>query len=151
MENTDVANNIYLTIVGKNQGLISAGCCILTSIGNKYQIGCKDQTYVLQFEHAISRSHHAKRHPIKFCKPIDKSSPRLGIAITSNEELELLFDFYRASEYGGQEKYYSIQLTGAELTNIAVSYPHVLNHANDPAEEIITVVYRRIEWKQHIV
>lgn len=72
-----MANNIYLTIKGKKQGLISAGCCTLDSIGNKYQSTHKEQILVLQFDHAISRSQHTNHHPIKFCKPIDKSSPSL--------------------------------------------------------------------------
>lgn len=146
-----MANHIYLTIIGSKQGLISAGCCTLTSLGDKIQTGRKDQTHVLQFDHAISRSQRTQQHPIKFCKPIDKSSPRLGIAITHNEELELLFDFYRASDYGGQEKYYSIQLIGATLTDIAVSYPHALNHADVQPQEIISVTYKDIDWQEHIV
>lgn len=145
-----MANNIYLTIKGKKQGLISAGCCTLDSIGNKYQIMHKDQILVLQFDHAISRSQHTNHHPIKFCKPIDKSSPLFGIAITNNEELELLFDFYRTTQTGAQEKYYSIQLTGATLKNIAVSYPHALTHAENQPEEMITVAYKSIDWKHHI-
>lgn len=145
-----MANNIYLSIIGKKQGLITAGCCTLDSIGNKYQFGHKDQTFVLQFDHAISRSQHTCHHPVKFCKPIDKSSPLLGIAITNNEELELLFDFYRTSQTGAQEKYYSIKLTGATLTNISVSYPHALTHADNQPEEMISVGYKSIDWKHHI-
>ncbi|WP_370505636.1 type VI secretion system tube protein TssD [Serratia fonticola] len=81
-------------------------------MGNKYQIMHKDQILVLQFDHVISRSQYTNHHPIKFCKPIYKSSPLFGIVIINNEELELLFDFYRTKQTGVQEKYYSIQLTG---------------------------------------
>ncbi len=34
-----MANIIYLTLKGKKQGLISAGCGSLNSIGNHYQHG----------------------------------------------------------------------------------------------------------------
>ncbi|WP_411753826.1 Hcp family type VI secretion system effector [Serratia sp. (in: enterobacteria)] len=145
-----MANNIYLTIKGKKQGLISAGCCTLDSIGNRYQLKHKDQILVLQFDHAISRSQHTNHHPIKFCKPIDKPSPLFGIAISNNEELELLFDFYRTTQTGAQEKSYSIMHTGATLKNIAVSYPHALNHADSQPEEMISVAYQSIDWKHHI-
>lgn len=37
-----MANNIYLTITGKKQGLISAGCSTFDSIGNKYQAAHQD-------------------------------------------------------------------------------------------------------------
>lgn len=144
-----VANNIYLTIKGNKQGLISAGCCLHTSVSDSYPIGRKDQALVLQFEHIISRSQQTQYHPIKFCKPIDKSSPRLGIAISSGEELELLFDFYRTSEFGGQEKCYSIFLTGVTLTNISVSYPHAFNSVDEHPGEIVTVTYSSIDWQQN--
>ncbi|BES83096.1 hypothetical protein PEC302107_01960 [Pectobacterium araliae] len=144
-----MANNIYVTIKGKRQGLISGGCGTTHSIGNKYQIGHEDQIFVLQFDHTITRSDNAHHHPAKFCKPIDKSSPLLGIAISENEELELLFDFYRTSSNGAQEKYYSIQLIGASLTNVTVSYPHALTHADNQPEEMISIAYRNIDWKHH--
>ncbi|OTA20506.1 hypothetical protein Xbed_01310 [Xenorhabdus beddingii] len=38
-----MANSIYVTIKGKNQGLISQGCSTLDSIGNKFQMGHEDQ------------------------------------------------------------------------------------------------------------
>ncbi|MGJ0576946.1 type VI secretion system tube protein TssD [Xenorhabdus bovienii] len=38
---------IYLTLNGKKQGLISAGCSTLDSIGNRYQKGHEDQIQVL--------------------------------------------------------------------------------------------------------
>jgi type VI secretion system Hcp family effector len=80
----------------------------------------------------------------------NSANPLLGIAITNNEELELLFDFYRTTQTGAQEKYYSIQLTGATLKNITVSYPHALTHAENQPEEMITVAYQSIDWKHHI-
>lgn len=145
-----MANNIYLSVTGKKQGLISAGCGTLDSIGNKYQSGHKDQIFILQFEHAISRSQHIQPHPVKFFKPIDKSSPLFGTAISDNEELELLFDFYRTTQTGSQEKYYSILLTRAMLKNITVCYPHALTHAENQPEEMISVVWQSIDWKHHI-
>lgn len=36
-----MANLIYASIDGEKQGLISAGCSTLDSIGNRYQLGMK--------------------------------------------------------------------------------------------------------------
>lgn len=36
-----MGNLIYLTLEGKNQGLISSSCGTKESIGNKYQLGRK--------------------------------------------------------------------------------------------------------------
>ncbi len=46
---------IYLTLNGKKQGLISAGCSTLDSIGNRYQKGHEDQIQVLSLDHSMTR------------------------------------------------------------------------------------------------
>ncbi|MDY4323481.1 Hcp family type VI secretion system effector [Pectobacterium brasiliense] len=145
-----MANNIYLTLTGNQQGKISAECGTVDPIGNKYQIGHKDQIFVLQFDHSISRNQNINHQPITFFKPIDKSSPLLGNAISNNEKLELLFDFYRTAQTGTQEKYYSVKLIGAVIRNITVSYPHALTHAENQPEEMISVAYQSIDWQHHI-
>lgn len=99
---------------------------------------------------ATSTSSINQHQPVRFCKPIDKSSPLFGIAITDNEELELLFDFYRTTQTGSQEKYYSILLTKATLKNITICYPHALTHAENQPEEMISVTWQSIDWKHHI-
>lgn len=58
-----MANHGYMTITGKNQGLISAGCSSQESIGNKCQVGHKDEIMVLSYSHnmrilGISISRH---------------------------------------------------------------------------------------------
>lgn len=46
-----MANLIYLTLNGQNQGLISAGCSSLDSIGNKAQLVHLDQIMVFELTH----------------------------------------------------------------------------------------------------
>ena len=86
-----MSNIIYLSIKGKIQGLISEGCGSYASIGNKYQINHVDEIFVLQFDHSLSREYNVVHHPIKFYKPIDKSSPLLNAALSENEELSAVF------------------------------------------------------------
>lgn len=42
-----MAHPIYLTLTGKNQGLISAGCSSVDSIGNRYQAGHENEILIL--------------------------------------------------------------------------------------------------------
>ncbi|HAB6166476.1 TPA_asm: type VI secretion system tube protein Hcp, partial [Salmonella enterica subsp. enterica serovar Dublin] len=50
-----MANLIYLTLNGEKQGLISAGCCSLDSIGNKAQLLHLDHIMVYELTHGLSR------------------------------------------------------------------------------------------------
>jgi type VI secretion system Hcp family effector len=46
-----MANHCYMTINGKSQGLISAGCSTQDSIGNKCQEGHRDEIMVMSYNH----------------------------------------------------------------------------------------------------
>ncbi|MBC8949813.1 hypothetical protein Xets_02539 [Xenorhabdus sp. TS4] len=95
-----MANLIYATMKGKKQGLISAGCSTFDSIGNKYQTGHKNGILIFSFEHEITRMSNVNHRQVSFIKPINKSSLLLGVAISNNEELEIInstikiFHFY---------------------------------------------------------
>lgn len=145
-----MANNIYLTITGKKQGLISAGCSSFDSIGNKCQVGHQDQIMVVSFEHALTRGQNVNHGPVSFVKFIDKSSPLFGMAISNNEELELKFDFYRTSASGVYELYYSIIVRKAFLHGVSVIYPHTIDHSGHQPEEMVSVNYQNITWEHHI-
>ncbi|EIS70393.1 type VI secretion system effector, Hcp1 family protein, partial [Yersinia pestis PY-66] len=56
----------------------------------------------------MTREQNVSHHPISFIKPIDKSSPLLGVAISENELLDAVFDFYRTNSAGALELYYTI-------------------------------------------
>ncbi|CDH20094.1 MULTISPECIES: Hcp family type VI secretion system effector [Xenorhabdus] len=145
-----MANIIYMTLNGKKQGLISAGCSTYDSIGNKYQEENKDKILVYSVDHDISREQNVNHQPIIITKPIDKSSPLLGVAISSNEHLDCLLDIYRNSSAGGLEKFYSIKLTNATIKNISSHYPNSLSHNDMQPYESITISYDSITWTHHI-
>jgi len=46
-----MANHSYMTIEGKTQGLISAGCSTPDTLDNKGQVGHDDEIRVLAFAH----------------------------------------------------------------------------------------------------
>ncbi|MDE9466317.1 Hcp family type VI secretion system effector [Xenorhabdus bovienii] len=137
---------IYLTLNGKKQGLISAGCSTLDSIGNRYQKGHEDQIQVLSLNHAISRQQNVSHQPIQFIKPIDKSSPLLAMAIDSNESLNGGFIFYRTSQTGQLELFYEVKITEATITDISCVYPHSINDHDMMPYEKATLNYKSISW-----
>ncbi|CAM4044093.1 Hcp family type VI secretion system effector [Serratia silvae] len=144
-----MANIIRMKIEGKNQGLISAGCGTFDSIGNKYQAAHTNEILVYSAAHSITREQSASHHPFTIVKPIDKSSPLLGVSISENEELYVELGFYQTDHSGGLEKYYSIQLRKAFLSCININYPHSLTHEDSQPEEIISLNYRDIVWTHH--
>ena len=59
-----MANISYLSLSGETQGLISAGCSTLDSVGNKAQPEHKDQIMVYALMHSISRSQNVNHHEL---------------------------------------------------------------------------------------
>ena len=89
-----MASQSYMSITGKRQGLISAGCSGQSSIGNKCQLGHQDEITVLAYSHDMLTgndgsvaSGRGKHMPIMITKAIDKSSPLLASALHAGEEL----------------------------------------------------------------
>ncbi|AJJ57690.1 Hcp family type VI secretion system effector [Yersinia pseudotuberculosis] len=129
---------IYLTLNGEQQGLISAGCSSVESIGNRYQSGHEDQIQVLGLNHNITREQHVSHHPINFTKPIDKSSPLLTVSISNNEKVTANFVFYRVNSSGQMEVFYEVKLTGASIIDVSSSYPHsISDNESMPYERVL--------------
>ncbi|MEQ1976088.1 Hcp family type VI secretion system effector [Xenorhabdus sp. SGI240] len=141
---------IYLTLNGKKQGLISAGCSTLDSIGNRYQKGHEDQIQVLSLDHSMTRDQNVSHHPIQFIKPIDKSSPLLSLAIDSNESLNGGFVFYRTSSAGQLEFFYELKVTEATIVDISCVYPNSINSNDKMPYEKIPLKYKSISWN-HVI
>lgn len=148
-----MASHGYMSITGKRQGLISAGCSSLSSIGNKCQIGHEDEVMILAYSHNMvtgndggvsgDRGNHM---PIMITKNIDKSSPLLASALHEREEVECTINFYRTSPAGGQDKYYSIRLTGAKIVHVSLQVPHSIHMNDAEPQELVSIRYRDISW-----
>lgn len=145
-----MANIAYLTLNGQFQGLISAGCSSLDSIGNKAQIAHVDQIMILGLNHGITRDQNVNHQTFSFIKPVDKSSPLLGKAITENEILTCDFDFYRTNRAGNSELYYKVKLTNARISDIHLEIPHTITDSNSQPEESISLIYETINWEHCI-
>lgn len=142
-----------MRVTGKHQGLISAGCSDVESLGNKCQIAHKDEIMVLAYSHNMitgtdggfsgSRGKHL---PIMITKNIDKSSPLLANALHECEEVECTIFFYRTSPAGGQDKYYKVQLRGARIAQINLQVPHAIHMNDAEPQEMVSIRYREITW-----
>jgi len=139
-----MANPVYLTLNGDLQGLISAGCSSMASIGNKAQIAHMDQIIVLGLSHGLSRAQNVNHQMLVIAKPVDKSSPLLTKAITENECLTCDFEYYRTNRFGINELYYKVKLINARIANIAHNVPHTITNSQGQPEESVTLTYESI-------
>lgn len=148
-----MASHGYMTITGKEQGLISKGCSTPSSIGNKCQSGHTDEIMVLAFNHRmtnIGNIRHATHGPIQITKNIDKASPLLAMAMANREKVNCIINFYRVSDEGPHEKYYTIQIEDCEIAELMVQVPHaVLENQIEPVEQM-ALRYQTIRWTHHL-
>ena len=135
-----MANISYLSLSGETQGLISAGCSTLDSVGNKAQPEHKDQIMVYALMHSISRSQNVNHHELIITKPVDKSSPLLAKAICE-------FILYRTSKAGIYQPYYKINLSKARISSIDFDTPHAVLEKELEPQERIAFIYEDISWE----
>lgn len=139
-----MANPVYLTLKGDLQGLISAGCSSLDSIGNKAQVAHMDQIMVLGMSHGLTRAHNVNHLNLRIHKPVDKSTPLLSKAINENECLTCDFEFYRTNRFGINEMYYKVKLINARISDIHLSVPHTITDSGSQPEETVSFSYESI-------
>jgi len=145
-----MGNSIYLTLSGKEQGLISSGCLSIESVGNKAQPTHRDQIFIYSISRSVSRGQHVNHHPVVFKKPIDKSSPLLGIALNNNELLEAKFDYYRTSQEGMQQLYYTVKIYEATIAELSEINAHSIISTGTQPEKTVMLRYKSISWQHHI-
>lgn len=142
----------YMSIKGRSQGLISAGCSATDSIGNRCQAAHMDEIMVLSFSHNLSNVGNTERtthRPILITKYIDKATPLLAQALTNREVLECRINLYRIN-VGKHECYFKVELSGAIVVDQRMEVPHsVLLNAQDP-QEYLAIRYDFIGW-HHLI
>ena len=145
-----MALNAHLRMVGQKSGKIQ---------GSVTQKGREGTSAVIAMSHEIvsprdpaSGLPTGKRQhgPLTVTKELDRASPALRSALTSNETLttvDLLF--YRSDRTIGSEvQYFTIRLTNASIASIEMAMPN--NKHADLASletfEDVTFTYQKIEW-----
>lgn len=141
---------IYLTLEGDKQGLLSSGCSTVDSIGNRYQTGHENQIQIFGLNHEITREDNIAHHPVQFIKPVDKSSPLLGVSIADNEKLTAHFYLYRTNSAGKLENFYELILRDARIVSLSSSYPNVIDNPELVPCEDVRLRYGSISWAHKI-
>lgn len=147
-----MANHGYMTISGKAQGLISAGCSTQDSIGNKCQSGHTDEIMVLSYTHNMANIGNINKpthSPILITKNVDKASPLLAQALSTREEINCTINFYRVSSVGMQEKFYSVSINGGVIADLTLEMPHAILQNDAEPQEHVAIRYRDITWTHH--
>ncbi|HEP0304271.1 TPA: Hcp family type VI secretion system effector [Providencia rettgeri] len=139
-----MANQIYLTLEGKKQGLISSGCSSYDSIGNKFQANHENEIFVYSTTYSINRHQNVSHAPFTFTKLDDKSTPLLINCINDNELLNCDFSFYRTDNSGKLVIYKKIKLTNASIISITNHHPNALDSNDAQAYETISMRYESI-------
>lgn len=144
-----MANQIYMSVTGQKQGLISQGCGSYDSMGNKYQALHRDQIFLLALSHSTHRDQNVCHQPLSVTKTIDKSTPLFGVSISNNEKLQCNFDIFRTDIRGNIAKYFSIELRDAFLIDVSLNFPHAVDHNDAQAEETLIFTFNIITWCHH--
>ncbi|MEH0835071.1 Hcp family type VI secretion system effector [Pectobacterium cacticida] len=142
-----MANIIYLSLSGDKQGLISAGCSTMASVGNLHQSGHEDEIFVYELNTSVTREDNIACYPLQIRKPIDKSTPLLSQALGDKEVLTCTFSLYRTAMAGGNECYFKIKLLGGLITDINAIYPNSLTHNDLQPSESLSFKFNTIEWE----
>jgi type VI secretion system secreted protein Hcp len=148
----------YMTIKGNTQGLITAGALTRESVGNGWQLGREDQILVQALSHGIvvpggAQSGRRMHKPLIITKVIDKSSPLINNALCSGEVLSTCrVEWYRTSDHGTQEHFYTMELKDAVIIGAEVLMPHCqdLDKAHLTQLERVHFSCRAISWRHEI-
>ncbi|HCE8949857.1 TPA: type VI secretion system tube protein Hcp [Morganella morganii] len=144
-----MAHPIYLTLRGKNQGLISAGCSSVDSIGNRYQAGHEDDIQVLNLTVGAFRAQNAAYKELIFTKPMDKAFPLLFSSVDNNEVLEATFKCYRTSQHGQLEVYAIYKLTGVSLVDVDDVHANLISDSGEDPYQPVKMRYVSIS-REHV-
>ena len=148
----------YCSIQGETQGAITDGTFTAESVGNIYQEGHENEFLVEAFDHIVTvptdpqsgqPTGQRVHKPIILTKIFDKCSPLLYQALTSGEKLPTVeIKWYRTSQEGKQEHYFTTKLEDAIITDINARMPN----CQDPGQahfthlEDVSFSYRKITW-----
>ncbi|BBV03695.1 type VI secretion system effector, Hcp1 family [Providencia rettgeri DSM 1131] len=141
-----MADIIYLTMKGNKQGLISAGCSSYDSIGNRYQDNHTDEILVYSTTYELARKQNVSHAPFIMVKADDKSSALLLSAISHNEVLDCVFEYYRVDKSGKLMPYKKIRLTKASIVRITNESPSSLTENELQSFEKVSLLYESISY-----
>lgn len=139
----------YLVLEGQNQGKIEGsiqvkgheGKILVQAVNHTIEIPKSPQTGL-----PTGKRVHL---PMTLTKAIDQASPKLFQALTSGEQMkEVTVEYYFANKMGLEEKYYTVKLSNAIVTNIRSWVPNCLDPNNQQMGhmEDVSFTYEKISW-----
>lgn len=144
-----MANTMYLKVKGANQGDIKGDC---------RQSGRENSILVYSMEHTVEipRDTHTGlpsgqriHKPLKVLKHKDQSSPLLYQACCSGEHISNFeLDYYRISDKGQEEHYFTIKLENAIIVEMREFTPTTFLEENKPYHDMeeVSFSYEKIVW-----
>jgi type VI secretion system secreted protein Hcp len=144
-----MALNSYLTLKGEKQGDVKGSCT---------QEGREDTMEIFGWSHEVVSPRDAasglptgkRQHkPLTVSKAIDKATPLTTAILCGNENIPTWqLKCYRPQPGAGEQHYYTIDLTNANISGIRSEmlnnkYPENMNHE---IREHISFTYMKIAW-----
>ncbi|MFO7752654.1 MAG: Hcp family type VI secretion system effector [Desulfobacteraceae bacterium] len=143
-----MAMTSYLKVTAKDQGEIKGDCT---------QEGREDLILVYSIDHKVEipRDTHTglptgqRMHkPFHIIKHKDKSSPGLFQACCSGEQMDTELKFYRITDAGKEEHYFTIKLESAIIVEMQEYNPLVFLEESKPYKDMekVSFTYEKIIW-----
>ena len=151
----------YIKIEGQTQGNITAGAFTPKSVGNVYQEGHEDEILVQEIKHQVTvpadpqsgqPTGQRKHKPFIFTSSLNKATPLMYQALVTGEKLPTVeVSWYRTSQEGKQQHFFTTKLEDAIIVDINTVLPHAQNAENANYTQLVEVAmtYRKITW-QHV-
>jgi type VI secretion system secreted protein Hcp len=139
----------YLIVEGDNQGKIEGSCKVK---GHEGKILIQAVDHVIEIPKNAQTGLPAGKRihlPMNVTKEIDKSSPKLFQALTSGEHMkDVTLEYYRITPKGTEEKYYTVKLENAILTNMRAWTPNCLDAVQKGMGhmEDLAFTYEKVTW-----
>ena len=143
-----MAMTAYLKVTGAEQGEMKGDCA---------QSGREDLILVYGSDHSVEipKDTHTglptgqRIHlPFQITKRKDKSSPMLYAACCSGEQCEVELKYFRISDKGQEEHYYTIKLSKAIIVTMREHTPLTFLEENKPFRDMeeVQFTYEKIIW-----
>ncbi|EGJ50568.1 Hcp family type VI secretion system effector [Desulfocurvibacter africanus] len=131
----------YMTIKGKSQGDIKGDCTQKGREGSIIVYAIDHSVEIPQDPHSGLPTGQRLHKPFIVTKHKDQASPKLFQACCTGEQIEVSIDYYRISEKGQEEKYYTVKMQNAIIVGLKHQKPMTFLEANKPYKDMETVLF----------